>query len=316
MLRGLKKYTTDITAIVTVSDNGGGSGVLREELNIAPPGDIRNCLVALANTEPIMKELLQYRFQEGGLKGQNFGNLFLAALANITGSFEKAVEVTSNVLAITGKVLPVTEACVDLLATFADGTKIQGETQIVAYGKEHKILLTDIGLTPASPAPSPQVIEAILEADVVLLGPGSLYTSIMPNLLIPEVAKALKETTANTIYIANIMSQPGETTGFSIEQHVREIEKYVGEATIDQVIVNTQTVDDYYIQKYQEDGAHMLTLENDPKMWQRIKRLEAPLVKINHDKQHIRHDEQKLADCIFKSVKEEVCLFQEKSNPN
>lgn len=302
MLRGIKKYTSDITAIVTVSDNGGGSGILREEMNIIPPGDIRNCIVALANTEPIMKQLLQYRFKEGSLKGQNFGNLLLAALTDVSGNFEKAVQVTSNVLAITGKVLPVTLENVQLYVTFENDVCVQGETQIVEYAKQNHIMIKDIRLEPESPEPAEEVIEAIEGAEVILLGPGSLYTSIIPNLLIKKVTEALSKSKAQKIYIANMMSQPGETTGFTVENHIEELEKYIGKGTLNKVIVNNQDVPAEYLEKYIEEGAHMLMFNDQHPIWNRIERIEAPLVKINHEKQYIRHNPEKLAEYIFRDI--------------
>lgn len=302
MLRGIKKYTPNITAIVTVSDNGGGSGILREEMNIIPPGDIRNCIVALANTEPVMKQLLQYRFKEGSLKGQNFGNLFLAALADVSGNFEKAVQVTSNVLAITGKVLPVTLEDVQLYATFENGICVKGETQIVDYSKANHIMIEDIRLEPDNPKPAEEVIEAIEDADIILLGPGSLYTSIIPNLLIKEVSEATRKSKAEKVYIANMMSQPGETTGFTIEDHIEELEKFIGKNTLDKVIVNNEDVPEEYLKKYIEDGAHMLMLNDAHPIWQTLKRIEAPLVQVNHEKQFIRHNPNKLAEYIFKDI--------------
>lgn len=302
MLRGIKKYTPHITAIVTVSDNGGGSGVLREEMNIIPPGDIRNCIVALANTEPVMEQLLQYRFKEGSLKEQSFGNLFLAALTDVSGSFEKAVKVTSNVLAITGKVLPVTLENVQLYATFENDVCIQGETQIVEYSKLNHVMIRDIRLEPETPKPAEEVVSAIENADIILLGPGSLYTSIIPNLLIKAVADAITRSNAEKVYIANMMSQPGETTGFTVEQHIEELEKFIGKRTIDKVIVNNENVPEKYLKKYIEDGAHMLMLNNEHPIWQHIKRIEAPLIQVNHEKQFIRHNPAKLAEYIFKDV--------------
>ncbi|MEG0151964.1 MAG: YvcK family protein [Cellulosilyticaceae bacterium] len=303
MLRGIKKYTSNITAIVTVSDNGGGSGKLRQEMNIAPPGDIRNCLVALANTEPIMEQLLQHRFKEGTLKGQNFGNLFLAALADVSGSFENAVKVTGNVLAITGKVLPVTLEDVDLHATFENGECIVGETEIVEYSKEHRVMIKDIVLQPSNPMPAEEVIQAIEEADIILLGPGSLYTSIIPNLLVSQVGKTIGCSKAHKIYISNIMSQPGETTGFSVEDHIRAIEKYIGDEAIDTTIVNNQEVPAEYMAKYIEEGAHLLAIDKEDSLWQRVKRIEVPLVKVHPDKNYVRHDSYKLADYIFEDIK-------------
>lgn len=303
MLRGIKNYTSHITAIVTVSDNGGGSGKLRQEMNIAPPGDIRNCLVALANTEPIMEKLLQHRFTEGSLKGQNFGNLFLAALADVSGSFENAVKVTGNVLAITGKVLPVTLEDVDLYATFENGECVIGETEIVEYSKEHRVMIKDIVLEPSDPMPAEEVIQAIEEAEIILLGPGSLYTSIIPNLLVSQVGNAIGRSKAHKIYISNIMSQPGETTGFSVEDHIRAIEKYIGDAVIDTTIVNNQEVPAEYMEKYIEEGAHILEIDEEDSLWQRVKRIEVPLVKVHPDKRYVRHDSYKLAEYIFEDIK-------------
>ncbi len=299
MLRGVKKHTSDITAVVTVSDNGGNSGVLREEMNIIPPGDVRNCLVALANTEPIMKELLQYRFEEGALSGQNLGNLFLAALTDISGNFEKAVQVTSKVLAITGKVLPVTLQDIQLVGTFEGGKEIEGETQIVAYSKATQKQLTNIRLEPQTIHTTPDVLQAIKEADIITLGPGSLYTSIIPNLLVEDVTAAIRASKAKKIYIANIMSQPGETTGYTIEDHIKVLERYAGGPIVDCVIVNDQAIRQEYLERYAEDGAYALVRNPNDAVWQTIQCIEAPLVRINHEKAYIRHDSNVLATYIL-----------------
>lgn len=299
MLKGLKEYTSHLTAIVTVADNGGGSGKLREEMGMMPPGDIRNCIVALANTEPIMQKLLQYRFKEGYLQGQSFGNLLLAALTEITGSFEEAVHVTSNVLAITGKVLPVTLEDVHLHATFKDGNLIAGETEIVNYGKLYHQPIQTIELIPHEPLLNPAVIEALQEADKIILGPGSLYTSIVPNLLVKDINKYIRASKARKIYIANIMTQPGETFHFSLEEHLVVLEKYLGLNVLDEAIVNNQQVEAIYLKQYAEDDANLLTSTPMHPIWKRIKRVEAPLIKINEEKQFIRHDPSKLAACIF-----------------
>lgn len=299
MLKGLKEYTSHLTAIVTVADNGGGSGKLREEMGMMPPGDIRNCIVALANTEPIMQKLLQYRFKEGYLQGQSFGNLLLAALTEITGSFEEAVHVTSNVLAITGKVLPVTLEDVHLHATFKDGNLIAGETEIVNYGKLYHQPIQTIELIPHEPLLNPAVIEALQEADKIILGPGSLYTSIVPNLLVKDINKYIRASKARKIYIANIMTQPGETFHFSLEEHLVVLEKYLGLNVLDEAIVNNQQVEAIYLKQYAEDDANLLTSTPRHPIWKRIKRVEAPLIKINEEKQFIRHDPSKLAACIF-----------------
>ncbi len=300
MLKGIKKYTTHITAVVTVADNGGGSGKIREEMGIMPPGDIRNCLVALANTEPIMEKVLQYRFKEGSLKGQNLGNLFLAALTDITGSFEQAVKLTGNVLAITGKVIPVTLENVHLCAQFENGKIIEGETQIVEYGKLNQSLIKNISLSPSKPRPVKEVIYALQEADLIILGPGSLYTSIIPNFLVDLVPMLISRSEAKKIYVANIMSQPGETTGFSVEQHLRILEQYIGNNVIHSAIVNNEAIPDEYRSQYIEEGADILKFNTQDEIWYNIKRIETPLVKIYKDKKLIRHDSEKLAQCIFK----------------
>lgn len=299
MLKGIKEYTSHITAVVTVSDNGGNSGQLREEMGIMPPGDIRNCLVALANTEPIMGKLLQHRFREGVLKGQNFGNLLLAALTEITGSFEEAVHVTSNVLAITGKVLPVTLEDVHLHAVFNDGQLVVGETEIVTYGKETESNICHIELLPKFPEPTREVIIALNEADIIVLGPGSLYTSIIPNLLVKDISEQICRSKAEKIYIANIMTQPGETSHFSLEEHLVILEQYLGQHVIDKVIINNQEVEPLYMKQYEDEGATLLTVDEKHEVWKTVKKIEVPLIKLHGDKKLIRHDPEKLAQCIF-----------------
>lgn len=299
MLKGIKKYTSDITAIVTVADNGGSSGRIREEMGIMPPGDIRNCLVALANTEPIMEKLLQYRFSEGSLKGQNFGNLLIATLAEITGSFEEAVHVTSNVLAITGKVLPVTLEDVHLKAKFQDGKMVTGETEIVEYGKETGSNICHIELNPKLPAPTDDVIKALMEAEMIILGPGSLYTSIIPNLLVKDMSVYIRRAKAQKIYIANIMTQPGETSKLSLEDHVVILEHYLGKNVLDAVIVNNEQVTKAQMKEYEEEGATLLSVDEGHEVWQRISRREVPLIKVHENKKFVRHDPDKLARCIF-----------------
>ena len=301
MLRGIKKYTTNITAIVTVADNGGGSGKLREEMGMLAPGDIRSCILALANTEPIMKKLLQYRFTEGSLSGQSFGNLFLAALTDITGGFEEAVRVTSNVLAITGKVLPVTLEDVNLKALFSNGNTISGETQIVEYGKNVDANIIEVTLEPKNPQPSPEVKDALIEADIIILGPGSLYTSILPNLLVSNVSKYINDSKAIKIYISNLMTQPGETKSNRVEDYVEILEKYLGKNVINKVFINSEDIDVSYLMQYEEEGSEALKVDEMHSIWDNIERVEYPLVKINEDKKYIRHDANKLAKCIFET---------------
>ena len=303
MLRGLKKWTQNITAIVTVSDNGGNSGLLRQEMNMLPPGDIRNCLVALANTEPTMERLLQHRFKDGALSGQNFGNLFLAALSEISGSFEEAVRVTEKVLAITGRVIPVTLERVDLKAYFDDGKRVIGEIQIVDYSKKTRSKIKNIVLTPADPDAAPDALEAIDNADAIILGPGSLYTSIIPNLLVHDIPKAIQRAKAKVIYISNIMTQPGETVGFGVYDHIVELEHYLGKGVIDTVIINSQQVPRDWLKMYLEDEADMIGFDPLDFKDDEINIIEAPVMRINETKKVIRHDSDKLAEIIIDLIK-------------
>ena len=216
MLRGLKKYTKNLTAIVTVSDDGGGSGMLRRDIGMLPPGDIRHCMESLANTEPVMQQLLTYRFESGTLRGQCFGNLLLAALNGVTGSFDEAVRSMGQVLAISGTVIPVTTTDVRLTATFENGAYVVGESNIFGFKKQQDCRIDHVELLPAHPKALPDALDAIAAADLILLGPGSLYTSIIPNLLVDGVAEAIAASDAQKIYVCNIMTQDGETEGLSL----------------------------------------------------------------------------------------------------
>lgn len=238
MLRGLKKHTGKLTAIVTMADDGGGSGRLRDELGMPPPGDVRNCLQALANTEPTMEQLLSYRFSEGGLKGQSLGNLFLAALNDISGSFYGAVQRMSEVLAITGRVLPVTTEDVRLLAFFDDGTEILGESKIGNFKKEGERRISRIKIVPENPPALRESIEAIEKADLIVLGPGSLYTSIIPNLLTQGISRVIRESDAIRLYVLNVATEDGETDNFTASDHVRAIFDHGGGKLFDYCLAN------------------------------------------------------------------------------
>ena len=266
LLRGLKEYVvrrrdehptserpvTDLAAIVTVTDDGGSSGRLRRENRILPPGDIRNCMVALSKDEALLGRLFQYRFQAGrGLIGHNFGNLFLAALTHITGDFTEAVRVSSKVLAIRGRIFPSTASNVSLVATLEDGRRVHGETRITASRKPIKKLALSSGRV----RPVPEALEAITQADLILLGPGSLYTSILPNLLIPEIASAIVKSKAPRVYIANLMTQPGETAGYALGDHLRAIQRHVPRRVIDWVVANRQPVSPDVARRYHTKGA-------------------------------------------------------------
>lgn len=253
LLRGLKNYTSNITAIVTVADDGGSSGRLRGDLGILPPGDIRNCLVALADTEVLMEELFQHRFTDGSeLSGHNLGNLLIAAMTEIAGDFEQAIHQLSKVLAIRGRVLPSTLTEVVLMAETKDGQIIVGESNIPAAGKRIKRVFID----PPDCRPVDEAIRAIQEADAVILGPGSLYTSVLPNLLIRDIAKAIQDTSAVKAYVCNIMTQPGETDGYSAAEHVQSIIQHVGPGVIDYAIVNVEEIPKRMLRRYKDEGAY------------------------------------------------------------
>ena len=236
-LRGLKKHTSHITAIVTVGDDGGSSGRLRREHGILPPGDFRNNIVALAEVEPLMERLFQYRFPPGSsLEGHSFGNLFVLAMTGVTGNFEQALRETSRVLAVQGTILPSTLEDVQVCARFTDGTAIAGESQIPEVGKP----IERLSLVPEHPSAHPEAVRAIHDADIVVLGPGSLYTSVLPNLLVEGIAKALQQTSAMRVYICNVATQPGETDGFDVEAHVEALLKHLpgSSRAVDLVIAN------------------------------------------------------------------------------
>lgn len=261
MLRGLKTYTENITAIVSVSDDGGGSGVLREDLGMLPPGDIRNCITALANTEPTMMELMNYRFPEGINKGQSFGNLFLAALNGITGSFEEAVTRMNEVLAVTGKVLPVTNANVNLVADFENGASVVGESKIAAKKKQQNCRIHKVRLEPERPKALPHAIDAILSADMIILGPGSLYTSIIPNLLVDGIVQALEQSKAPKIYVLNIMTQDGETEGYTAFDHLNALLQHSAPHLVDACIYNTAPVPDPIQARYKTEDAEPVEMD-------------------------------------------------------
>ena len=296
MLRGLKRYTKDITAIVTVADDGGGSGMLREDLGILPPGDIRNCILALANTEPTMEQLLNYRFTEGSLAGQSFGNLFLAAMDGISGSFDEAVHRMGEVLAITGRVLPVTNQSVHLEAEFVDGSRVLGESKIFYAKKRNDCRIRQVRLVPEHPKPLPESIEAIAQADLILLGPGSLYTSIIPNLLVDGVAEAIAKSRALKILVMNIMTQDGESDGYTGADHVRALLHHGAPGIIDVCIANNAVIGEAILAPYRQEGVEQLRLEREEIEAMGIQVEEYPMAT---GERYIRHDTYALASAIM-----------------
>ena len=262
LLRGMKHFLarkrqetnrhpiSDLAAIVTVTDDGGSSGRLRREYRVLPPGDIRNCMVALSQDEALLGRLFQYRFRSGrGLQGHSFGNLFLTALTHVTGDFAEAVRVSGEVLAIRGRIFPATLENVVLEAVMTDGKIVSGETHITKSGKK----IRRLRLRPRNVHPFPEVLEAIARANLILVGPGSLYTSILPNLLVSGVAEAISSSSATKVYIANLMTQPGETEGFSLSDHVRAIYEHTHRNLFDWVIASNQIVSPEVARRY---GAH------------------------------------------------------------
>jgi uncharacterized cofD-like protein len=263
LLSGLKRYSSNLTAIVTVADDGGSSGVLRRELGVLPPGDIRNCLAALATEEPLLTRLFQYRFRAGtGLEGHSFGNLFLSALTAITGSLESAITASSRVLAVQGTVVPATNADVKLWAELEDGRRIEGESQIGHATSP----IVRLGCTPERPPALPKALEAIASADLIVLGPGSLYTSLLPNLLVPELVNAISRSKAPRLYICNLMTQPGETDGLDVEGHLRAIEAQLASLGVQKrlfsaVLAQEELGDNPLVAHYRQRGAEPVSCD-------------------------------------------------------
>ena len=260
LLRGLKHFSANITAIVTVADDGGSSGRIRREIGMLPPGDIRNCLTALADEERLLTELFHYRFKAGsGLAGHSFGNLFLTAMNEVTGDVEQAIAASSKVLAVRGQVLPSTLSDVRLWVELKDGRRIEGESNIAkARGQ-----IVAIGCTPANPPALPRAIKAIEEADYIIMGPGSLYTSIIPNLLIPEIVAAIAQKQVPRIYVCNVMTEPGETDGFQVSDHIRALDAACGQALFNAVLVQRRPPSQVSLQRYAQVGAAPVLLDRD-----------------------------------------------------
>jgi len=297
LLRGLKQYSSNITAIVTVADDGGSSGRLRREMGILPPGDIRNCIAALADEEKLLTELFQYRFHAGdGLSGHSFGNLFISAMTEITGDLEQAIDASAKVLAIRGKVLPATLTDVSLWAKLADGRIIEGESKITeAMGQ-----IRQIGCHPADPVALPAALAAIKEADYIIIGPGSLYTSIIPNLLVPAIRQALAQVTVPRVYVCNIMTQPGETDNYSVADHIRAIEKVCEERVFDAVLAQRTAPSPQSLQLYAQEHSHPVFLDREEvgKMGYRI--VLANVMAEDEVTAKVSHDPQRLARVLWR----------------
>ena len=293
LLEGLKYWTKDITAIVTVTDDGGSSGRLRKDFNILPPGDIRNCIVSLAEPNSLISELFQYRFKgKSDLSGHSFGNLFITAMTEITGSFAKGILEASHVLAIKGKVLPSTLENVVLGAKFTDGTQVLGQTKIVAYSNP----IEKVFLVPDNPPAYTGVLKTFKEADIIILGPGSLFSSIIPNLLVKGVAQSIKKSKARKIYICNIMTQPGETDNFTVADHLFAVEKYLG-CNVDYLIINSGKISVNLIKKHVRKNSFVV-VDDSNKLIDRSRIIREDIVS---NKDHVRHDPEKISRVIFES---------------
>lgn len=306
MLRGLKKYTEHLVAIVTVADNGGSSGMLRKDLGMLPPGDIRNCILALADSETLMDPLINHRFAEGSLAGHNFGNLFIAAMTEISGSFYDGVRNFSNVLAVVGKVLPVSLRDVNISATLSDGRVIVGESSIGEHDLPEGVRIEKVEMIPEDAEALQEALDEIRAADLVVLGPGSLYTSIIPNLLFPEVVQALCETDATVAYVANIMTQPAETRSYSCADHVEALLEHCGqpENFLDYVIANNELIDDSIFARYEESNSEAVRCDLERMAGSNYEVIVDNLMLIKEDR--IRHDSEALARIICAIAAEAV----------
>lgn len=300
LLSGLRKYTEHITAIVTVSDDGGGSGQLREDLNMLPPGDIRSCLLALANTQEQMEKLLRFRFANGMLKGQSFGNLFIAAMNEIYGDFGVAIREASSVLNITGRVMPVTLDKMDLIAELENGKKFLGESAIPKFALKENSPIKKMYLENDSVSILDECLVAIEEADLIVLGPGSLYTSIIPNLLVDKMSNAIIKSKAKTVYICNVMTQLGETDNYGVFDHVNALINHSSEDIIDYCVANTEILDKRVSDKYYlENAVQVLPAEEDV---ENLRKYNIELVTgefIEEVNNYVRHDSVGICECLL-----------------
>lgn len=295
LLRGLKEYTGNLTAIVTVADDGGSSGVLRRELGVLPPGDVRNCIAALADAEPLVTSLFQYRFSDGsGLAGHSFGNLFIVAMSGVVGNFEDAIRQTSRVLAVRGQIIPSTLANVTLCAQTEDMQTIEGESSIgpaTTNGDGPTMRIREVYLLPHNPPAHPEAVQAILEADLIILGPGSLYTSVLPNLLVEGIRRSVVASSAPKIYVCNVATQHGETDGFDVAAHFAKLEDQLGKGVVSTVLANDNLFDSI------PKAPHSEAVRLDDGLGNRVRLVTADVIS-EENKYH--HDSSKLAQAIMR----------------
>ena len=294
LLRGLKKYPLEITAVVTVADDGGSSGKIRSDMNIPSPGDIRNVIAALSDVEPYLEKMFQYRFDSGEVKGHPVGNLMIAAMTDIHGDFSTAVKVMSRILNVRGTVLPTTNDIATLNAVLSDGEIIRGESSITKAGG----VIDHVYITPSRVKPNEDVLKAIEEADYIIMGPGSLYTSIIPNLVISKVSEKIRESNAKKIYVCNVMTQHGETDNYTVSDHIVAINKHVEENIFDLVIANSREFDDSILSKYHKEKQEPVKIDQE-----KIEELGIKLIKNNDvgivDNNTIRHNAEKVSELIY-----------------
>lgn len=304
LLRGIKSFTRNITAVVAVTDEGGSSGRIRNEWGMLPPGDVRNCIAALAENDSELRKILDFRFDRGELAGHSLGNLLLLAVTEMSGDFSTAVEKMNHLLSIRGRVLPVTTEGITLMGKTKDGLKVKGELSISEHGHE----LNEIWLEPLEAKPLPEVLSAVDDADVILLGPGSLFTSVIPNLLLPDFADKLRDSNVPAIYICNLMTQPEETQGMNIVQHLDWVSAAIGK-TPDFIIVNNDAIPGDIVERYAKDGASPLYLDDEQRRL--IRRMgcecvETGIMSVYESEKEgrvVRHDSRKLASVIFKIIR-------------
>lgn len=300
LLKGLRKLTHNVAAIVTVADDGGSSGRLRNDLGMCAPGDVRNCINALANSE--LRDVFNYRFTEGALAGHSFGNIWLAALNGMSDSFEDAVRIMNKQMNVDGEVIPVTNESVNLKAYLENGDVICGESKI-GHRKALVSAIDRIDIEPESPEPVRKAIDRLKSADIIVMGPGSLYTSIIPNLLVNEVVDTVKNSKALKIYVCNVMTQPGETDNYTAWQHLDAIEKHSYEGIIDYIIVNRKPIEEEILARYALEGGVPVEVDLENFKGSRTKVIEANL--LADDNTYVKHDCDKIADIIIDLYEQE-----------
>jgi len=297
LLRGLKEQPIDLSAIVTVADDGGSSGRLRTEMSMPAPGDIRNVIAALSEVEPMLLQLFQHRFQNGkGLSGHSMGNLLLAAMTSVTGDFYNGIKEISRVLNVKGNIYPIANHNMFLHAEMTDGEIIAGESNIPLANK----VIKRVFLQPDPVLPLPEAVEAIKQADLIVIAPGSLYTSTMPNLVVPQIGDALRHTKGKVVYVCNVMTQAGETMNYTAADHIEAIRDHIGEDCVDSILVHNKPIAGEYREKYAEENAEPVIYDTDRLIEMGLDIIEADI--IDHSKKMLRHDTKKVAELLYSLV--------------